>query len=273
MRKLSLALLTVFGISSVYADQLSSIESGTLPENYAFQEFDNQYYIGTGMSYGNSKNGYGQNANYNTISVAFGVEKLFDMNLWLAFNGALMTGYGNLNSSNPNAVTAPMGQDPSIANLDLKVGYAFPLIKDTLMITPYGLIGRNTNLSSNSVNNNLPPGPTPEPTINATQDYFLSGGLGGRLEYRLDSVFDFYFDQNIVYNSDMSQPNSMYSNADNFSYTSTLGAKFNVWNELQLGAQAYYTHSGAVNSPTAAQQYQLVPQNEVGGMITVGLTY
>lgn len=272
MYKLKLLLLLTLGFTSVWASTTNVAES-SVPENQAFQAFDNQYYIGIGASYGNSRNAYGQNANYGTTNVGFGVERLFDMGLWLRFDGSMMIGYSNFNSSNPNAITAPVGQDPSIANLDIKVGYAFPVLKDTLLVTPYALLGRNSNLSSNSLNNNMPNDGTNNITINASQDYFISGGVGGRIEYRINNIFDLYFDQNAVYNSDRSQPSPSYAPANNFSLTSTIGAKFNVWDELQLGANGYYSYYSANTSPTAMQLYQLVPQNEIGGMITIGLTY
>lgn len=239
----------------------------------AFQEFDDQYYIGYGLGIGNATNSYKQNASYSTTNVGFGVEKLFDMGVWASFNGMLMTNYYN-HSSNPNAKSEPVGLDPSVANLDLKVGYAFPLIQNDLLITPYGLIGRNTNITSTSLKDNMDPDSgTSTITVNSTHDYFLSTGIGGRLEYRLDRVFDFYFDQNAIYNIDMSQPNSQYAPLSNVSFTSTLGAKFNIWRELQLGAQTYYTFSELTNSLTASQQYALIPNAFFGGMVTVGLTY
>ena len=267
------SFITLMSLSVCYADDNLNVAESAYADNQVFQDFDNQFYIGYGMGNGNTKNSYGQKANYATNDVAFGVEKLFDMGIWLAFNGTLMTQYNNL-SSNPNAVSDPVGQDPAIADLDLKVGYAFPVLKDTLLLTPYGLLGRNTNISSNSLqDNNSSSSGTSTITVNSTQDYFLSTGLGGRLEYRLDKIFDFYFDQNVVYNIDMSHPTSQYAPMTNVSFTSILGAKFNVWRELQLGAQTYYNYSALTNGLTTPQQYDLIPQNYFGGMITVGLTY
>jgi hypothetical protein len=273
MRKLIVSLSLV--LSSSLALAVSPAESGVvLPENYAFQEFDNQYYIGIGTNYGNLTNSYAQNTNYGTTFVGFGIERLFDMGLWARFDGSMMIGYSNYNSTNPNATTGPLGQDPAIGDLNVKVGYAFPVLVDTLLVTPYVLVGRNTNLTSNSLNNNLSnSGGVNNLTSNVTQDYFLTGGLGGRVEYRINKVFDVYFDQNVLYNSDQSQPTATYTSASNYQLTSTLGAKFNVWDELQLGLQAFYTYNALTGSPTSAQQYQLYQQNQIGTMATIGLTY
>lgn len=274
MHKLKLLFLIAMGTTSVFAAQVEESAPVAL-DNQAFQKFDDQFYLGFGGTYGNLKNAYGENANYGMTTLGFGVERLFDMGLWMRFDGTMMASYTNFNSSNPNAITAPMGQDPSIANLDMKIGYAFPVVKDTLLVTPYGLVGRNTNLSSNSLNNNMSTGGdgTTTPTVNTTEDYFLTGGIGGRIEYIPTEWAEVYFDQNILYSSDQSQPTSTYASMSNFSFTSTVGAKFNVWQELQLGASAYYTHYALVNGATSAQQYQLNPQNNISFMATVGLTY
>ena len=274
MRKILIIL--GFSISCTYSFAADvAAESAVLPENHAFQEFDNQMYIGYGTTYGNLTNAYNQNSNYGTTLIGIGVERLFDMGLWLRFDGTLMTGYSNFNSSNPNAVTGPLGQNPSVADLDIKVGYAFPVVKDTLLVTPYALVGRNTNLTSNSLNNNNSSGSggTNALTANVTQDYFLTGGIGGRIEYRINSIFDIYFDQNALYNSDRSGPTSNYTSATNYQLTSTLGAKFNVWDELQLGLNGFYTYNQLSGAAAPEQFYQLYQQNQVGGMVTVGLTY
>ncbi len=267
-------LLTTASLYSISYAAESDVATNNVAENQAFQDFDNQYYIGYGLGYGNTKNGYGQRAAYSTNSVGFGVEKLFDMGVWIAFDGVMVSDYVN-HSSNPNAQANPVGQDPMLAALDVKVGYAFPVLKDTLLLTPYGTFGRNTNISSTSLKDNMTPdgGGTNTITVNSTKDYFLASGVGGRLEYRVDSVFDFYFDQNFVYNIDMSNPNAQYAPMSNISLNSTLGAKFNVWRELQLGAQTFYSYSALTHTLANSQQYDLVPENTVGGMITVGLTY
>ena len=57
-----------------------------LQENHNFK-FDNQMYIGYGTTYGNLTNAYNQNSNYGTTLIGIGVERLFDMGLWLRFDG------------------------------------------------------------------------------------------------------------------------------------------------------------------------------------------
>lgn len=273
----SLILLALsLSSAAVFAEDAAAVvESAPLPANHAFQEFDNQFYIGFGTSYGNFNNAYGQNSNYGTTYVGLGVERLFDMGLWASIDATMMTGYSNFNSSNANAGTGPLGQNPAVANLDAKVGYAFMPVKDKLQVTPYILVGRNTNLTSNSLNNNTSgsSGGTSNLSANVTQDYFLTGGIGGRIEYRIDKYLLLYFDQNALYNADMSSPNSNYNPASNYQLTSTLGLKYNAWDQLQLGLNSFYTYNQLSGAVSSQQQYQLYQQNQVGIMATVGMTY
>lgn len=270
MKKLNLLLLLLGVSASSFAD--NNIESDL--SNASFQKFDNQYYMGLGYGYGNLQNGYNQNAGYGVVNLGLGVERLFDMGLWMRFDALMMSNYYNY-SNNPNTssvITA--GMDPSFASMNMKLGYAFTTFQDTLQLTPYALAGRNTNLSANAINNNTDPdGGTNNFTTNATQDYFLTGGIGGRVEWRLDDTTMLYADQNILYNADMSHPNSNYSSASNTAFNTQLGAKFNVWRELQIGAQAQYSHYILSNNPTQIQMFQMNPTDMITGMITIGLTY
>lgn len=273
----SFIILTLSLFSTVvFAESSTALaESAPLPANHAFQEFDNQFYIGFGTSYGNLTNAYAQNSNYGTTYIGLGVERLFDMGLWASIDATMMTGYSNFNSSNANAGTGPLGQSPAVANLNAKVGYAFNAVSDKLLVTPYILLGRNTNLTSNSLNNNISGGGggTNNLSANVTQDYFLTGGFGGRVEYRIDKYLLLYFDQNALYNADMSAPNSNYNPASNYQLTSNLGVKYNAWDQLQLGLNSFYTYNQLSGAVSSAQQYQLYQQNQVGIMATVGMTY
>lgn len=270
MKKISLMLLFTGIVVPSFATDLSE---SALPANQAFQNFDNQFYVGTGYGYGFLQNGYNQTGNYGAVTLGLGVERLFDIGIWARFDATLMSNYYTY-SNNPNVMSSPAGNDPNLATMNLKVGYAFPLVQDELQIIPYGLVGRNTNLSANALNNNTSDsGGTKDLTVNSTQDYFLSSGLGGRLEWRLDNSIMLYADQNLVYSADMSHPNSDYSSASNLGFNTLLGAKFNVWKELQLGAQAQYSHYVLTNNPTQAQMFQMNPTDVLGGMVTIGLTY
>ena len=273
-KRITLAVL-VLSSSFVLADNLSSAESSPPAANHAFQEFDNQFYLGYGTTYGNLTSAYGQNTNYGSTVIGVGVERLFDMGLWVRVDGALLSGYSNFNSTNPNAKTGPMGQDPSVANLNAKIGYAFNALPNELLVTPYIQLGRNTNLTSNSLTNNITTSPSgvSNLTANVTQDFFLTSGIGARVEYRLNKYIMVYGDQSALYNADMSSPVSTYNPASNYQFVTTLGGKFNVWDQLQLGLVGTYNYSQLSGASSFAQQYELYPQNQIGIMATVGLTY
>ncbi|TXI92948.1 MAG: hypothetical protein E6Q33_05320 [Neisseriales bacterium] len=266
--------VAVLGLS-ILPMMAMAAESAPVSNNHYFQEFDNQFSIGFGGTYGNLSNAYGQNSNYGTTFIGLSVERLFDIGLWGRVDASLMTGYSNYNSTNQNAVTGPLGQDPSVAGINFKLGYAFLPIQEHLLVTPYILLGRNTNLTSNSLNNNTSPsgGGTSQLNSNVTQDYFWTMGFGGRVEYRINKVFELYADQGFLYNSDQSQPSSTYTPANNYQLVSTVGAKFNVWENLQLGLQGFYSYNQLSGAVTSAQQYQLYQQSQIGGLASIGLNY
>jgi hypothetical protein len=108
---------------------------------------------------------------------------------------------------------------------------------------------------------------------NITQDYFLSSGLGARLEYRINPTIELYFDQNALYNASQAPTNSGLAPNDNYSYTSSLGAKFNLYRSFQLGVQGFYSNYYYTNSLNTPSGIALVPQNTTGGLISVGFVY
>ena len=126
-------------------------------------------------------------------------------------------------------------------------------------------MGRNTNLAMSAIMANG--------QANVTNDYFITAGVGARLQYVINSYIDVYLDQAWTYNWDQSGPLYGIMPQNNQLFTTTLGAKFNVWDELQLGLQAFYMYNALTGSPTAVQQYQLYQQNQIGTMATIGLTY
>ncbi len=260
MRKL--LLLSLVGVSPVFAATTAN-ESGNVYS--AFQKFDRQYNVGFGVTSGNLTNGQSGAVN-NSEFINLEIERLFNVGIWLDVNANLLTYYSQGADPAIPALGTTTGSQPNFGGLNAKVGYAFPLIKDTLMITPYGQIGRNTNISSYTMN-------YAEPTTNLTQDYFWTVGGGARLEYRLNSVFDFYLDQSMVYNSSQAPTTQGVPPNDNYQYTTTLGAKFNLYRNFQLGAQGFYNSYYFTNSPYTSYGSVLVPQNTVGGLISVGLTY
>lgn len=262
MRKI-LACALASCLTSAFATVNSSANNNS--EYNAFQQYDNEYNIGYGVTSGNLTNGSNGAVN-NTQFMNLEVEHLFNMGVWFDVNASLLTYYSQQADPAAGTVGQTTGSQPIFGGIDASVGYAFPLIEDTLMITPYGTVGRNTNLSSYTLVN--------QPTqTNLTEDYFWTVGAGARVEYRINSVFDLYLDQNAVYNASQAPTINGVPNNSNYQYTSTLGAKFNLYRNFQLGAKAFYTGNYFPQSLTSATGTVYTPQSSVGGLVSVGLTY
>ena len=276
MRKILVGLLGISGVSAFAVN------------NGAFQQFDDQYDIGYGMSQMTFQNGNGsQNIQQNQF-ITLDVERLFDVGVWMNVNADLVlsqnslgnssVGTGQGNSGIPNNPGMPASQDPNFGGVNAKVGYAFPILPEHLQLTPYAMVGRNTNLSMSGIVSNG--------YANVTQDYFYTGGIGGRIEYRINKYILVYGDQLASYNWDQSAPVGGIQPQNNMIWVSTLGAKFNIVKNLQLGIQGYYNNyqymssppsptpsnnGGSTSSGNLTTIYQ--PQNSIGGVFTVGLTY
>lgn len=232
---------------------------------FAFQQFDRQYSLGFGVTSGQLSNGTNSATN-NTQFVNVDVERLFNVGVWMDINAYLLTYYSQAADPAVPTLGVTTGSQAQFGGLNAKVGYAFPLLKDTLMITPYAVLGRNVNLSSYS----LAAAPS---TANLTQDYFWTFGGGARLEYRINNIFDFYLDQSAVYNASQAPTTQGLPANNNYAYTTTLGSKFNLYRNFQLGGQLFYTGNYFTQSLTTSSGTAFVPQSTVGGMISVGLTY
>jgi hypothetical protein len=233
----------------------------------AFQQFDREYNLGYSIVSGNVSNGK-SNGVYNSQAMNLEVERLFDLGVWMDVSASLLTYYSQAADPSLPSLGTTTGSQPNFGGVNAKVGYAFPLIKDTLLLTPYGLVGRNTNLSSYTLVNS-------GQTTNLTQDYFWTAGVGARLEYRLDHIFDFYLDQSAAYNASQAPTVQGLAPNNNYAYTTTLGAKFNLYRNFQLGAKAFYTNYYFTQGLTTVTPAGVasVPTNELGGMLSIGLTY
>jgi hypothetical protein len=278
MRKILFLLLGLVSSYSFADDVESSQQTAIQPvvtnnEYSAFQQFDRQYSLGYGLR-GGDLSAAGNSGHFNAQFMNFEVERLFDMGLWMDINAYMNVAY----NQNPNVDQAVQmfgnltGSDPLFGGLNARVGYGFTLDTDHLLIIPYGVLGRNTNYSSYTLQGTT--------TSNLVSNYYWTYGAGARLEYRLDKVFDFYLDQNILYNSSQANMTQGMNQADFYSYRTTLGAKFNVWRKLQLGAQTFYDKYNYTSplisanpSDSATTNQALVPTGSVGGMVSVGLTY
>lgn len=243
--------------------------------NTTFQKFENQYNLGYGFTQGTLINGAHQTSSFNTQYINMEVERLFNNNIWLDFNSYIVTNYsqpnlGRLNGGNGSGEM--YGQNPFLFGINGRVGYGFQLINNTLQLIPYAGLGRNANLATSTIiaNGNAP----------ITNDFFYTGILGARLMYRINNAIMLYVDEAYNYNwdnsgaiksiqTDSNNYGKSYA-ATNYTFTSTIGAKFNVTNDFQIGVNGFWNNFQP-QSNIAGVMY--TPTNTFGEMITLGLTY
>lgn len=257
-------------------------------DNSAFQGFQNQYNLGYGYLLGNLVNGYGNQSSFSAQSLNVEVERLFDDGIWVDGNYNMVTNYsqpnlGPLNGGNGSSnlcdssnncanYGSEFGQDPFMFSLLFKGGYAFQVISNKLQLIPYAMLGRTNNWSTVTVNSNG--------GNNLTTDYYYTGGLGGKISYKINNVILLYADELYTYNWDNSGAvKSIQTSKDvygksfaetNDTWTSTLGAKFNVYKNLQLGANTFWNYYQP-HSNIAGVVY--TPTDTFGAEVSIGLTY
>lgn len=265
------------------SESISESAPAHKPKNYLFQKFDNEYNIGYSISQFQLANGGQQQTLQQNQNTYLEVERLFDVGVWVDGVANFTTAtnsLGNQATGTGQGAQQPASQVPNLGGINFKVGYAFQPVQDTLQVTPYGLMGRNSNLAmSTIVANNF---------ASATNDVFNTAGFGARLEYRVNPYIQLYADQSYAYNWDQSEPLNGVEPQNNYILTSVLGAKFNVYDALQLGVNGFYSNYQYVNNVPSPYSFGSLnggnasngtpytiyqPQNVFGGMITVGLTY
>ena len=276
MKKLLITASILF-TSYVIADNVLEQYSG-------FQAFQNEYNLGYEFTQMTLINGAQQTAAVNQQSINLEVEHLFDMGIWADANLNMVTAYSQP-TLGPNYLNGgggqggnqayAVGQNPFMYSFILKGGYAFSLLNDKLQLTPYGMICRNANWAASTIVAN---GYQPA----SSNDWFLTGGFGFRVAYRFGEKIMLYADQLYSYNWDQSgaikyiqtQPvpdgyGKSYA-ATNYQFTTTIGAKYNVTKDFQVGLSGFwnnYQHQSNIASVV------YIPQNTFGEMISVGLTY
>lgn len=266
-------------IISICLTQLAVAEIQDAAFKLPFQRFDNVFLAGLGMYNLNMMNGNSQKVSQNNQFIETNFEHLFDMRLYLDLDAYLLTHQSvpNVPGTGMGANQMPLTQNPSLGGVNAKVGYAFEVIRDNLQLIPYGVFGRNTNIPMTTVVNN-------EQNNIVNNDYFITVGIGGRVEYKINDTVMLYLDQNALYNMDQSGPIGM-PPQNTYSYSTVLGAKFAVIRNLQLGINAFYTKYVAAQSavangkstgglnPDGSPVTPYMPQDAFGGVFTVGYAY
>jgi hypothetical protein len=238
--------------------------------NNLFQEFDNRASIGYGIQQNTS--GYGTSATvpvnswvYSTSNVLnFEVEHLMNVGVWIDVNANMAFGAGPVNA---NPVTGSNGgtYQSSAYGLNGKVGYAFTMANQHLQITPYAALGINSMAGSIQYI-------SATPGVAANSFAYL-GGAGGRIEYRINHAILLFADQLFAYNWDQSGPIGGVMPQNMITLTSTLGAKFNLAPNFQLGVQGVYSNFQPLASNKTSAGFMMQPQWSVGGLVSLGITY
>lgn len=264
MKKLLVSLLAFSG-SSAFASDYSQ-----------FQDFDNQISIGYGMQSQNTTAYGGGSNNYSTSNlVQLEGERLLNNGVWVNLDAQMVFGQGSTTAGTGYDGAFPQQQQPVQSNYGFngKVGYAFPLAGQYLLLTPYGAAGLNNNAIAGQQNGaNI--GDKGALGTTANQLYYTAGA-GARLEYRINKAIEVYADQLVAYNWDQTSYASGIQPQNLYAFTSTIGAKFNLVKDFQLGVRGFYQNDqmdASSGNPAGTGAYPQ-PQTSIGGLVTLGLTY
>lgn len=249
-RKIIKILFLCFYISATYALN-------------KFQDFDNQASIN--FIYSNTKLSNLTNSNttqsYNNTLLGLTIEKLFDNNLWLNINGNFTIANNLSNGANLAFLnnTQTIGLPSSLL---FNVGYGFNIIDNYLQIIPFLNIGKVLNYNGVT----LPGG------IN--NSYYYQYGLGGKLEYRINSNFLLYYEQEFAYLDDKSSTDLDLSAINS---SSKVGVKINIPANLQLGLGTFYNYyqilDSSINFDNTTFTNRNLLQSQLGVNLYIGYNY
>ncbi len=264
-------------------DSAPQMLSNNISKYKNFQDFDNQVSIGFSLSQTMLSNGIQNQVIQQDQATNLDVEHQFDNGVWADIGAYMMmatNSLGNQSTGTGMGYGMPATQEAGIGGFNIKTGYSFPLGLSTphqFLITPYGTVGRNTNLSMSTILSNG--------QINVTNDYFITAGLGVRAQYIINKYVDLYVDQSWVYNWDQSGPLYGIMPQNDQIFTTTVGGKYNVWKQLQLGLGLFYnnyqynavapnsTTVNGGNAPNAGTVSIYQPQYNVGVNLSLGMTF
>ena len=249
-------------------DQPSTSGGGRISasnRNTMLASFDNNYSLGLGVTRSTNSYASGNNPTINSNSTYFnlGVTHLFENNIWASINGQLTNslsqtnlGSGFTNSHVPTYIGFP-------GNAQANVGYAFPLANADVQFIPYLNGGIIMNINSYNIRTN-------SSLVSAiSQDMYLQYGLGGRAEYAINQYIQIYVDQLMSRLNDQST-----LGINGWGSNSQLGAKFNVWDKLQLGVSGFYNvFSPSGNTSSSSGVNYAVAQQTIGTQFDIGITY
>ena len=238
----------------------------------AYESFNNVVSIGVGTSSVSLSNSKSNRALSSITLYQLEVERLFKNNIWIDLNNSVvvsnLTTQVNGLGSNYNSFKSPFTQNPNLGGINLNIGYVL-LVQDFL-ITPFINLGRNSNLSTSTVyfNNNK----------NITHDFYYTLGTGFKFDFIINQYFMLYLKPFINYNFDQSGPLDGVMPQNNLNYNIVLGTKFNLYKNLQIGLNSYYSYYQILSDlpldkNTGYSIYSIVNNSSYGVNINFGLVY
>lgn len=290
MRKLLILVLSlsvsysVLALDSQDGMMAQSDSENTYPvnSNSLFNRFDNQYNFGYSFTWMTLKNGNGHTIQISNQAANLEIEKLFSNYIWLdaAANIVTTTSEDN-NSASGTGVSdymTPATQNPNLGGVNIKLGYAFETMPNQLLLTPYALIGRNTNAAMSTILANS--------YRKITHDYFYTIGAGARAEYILSPQWSIYADEALSYDIDQSEPIAPYKDANIFKSTTVIGTKYMPYKNVILGLSGFYSYfnpsvqpstafvnGGPDSSGDGSLTTAYAPAHQLGIYLSAGLTY
>ncbi|MDQ5921489.1 MAG: hypothetical protein QG673_1547 [Pseudomonadota bacterium] len=255
MRKILFSLLAIGGASAFAATDYSQ-----------FQAFDDEVSVGWGMKQDTvTAIGGGENNTSSSNIVNLEGERLLNNGIWIDVNAGMTFGQG---STSTNGAQEPVISDYGVNG---KVGYAFQVADTHLLLTPYGLAGLNNNGIADGPLNGIA---TSTSSTTTSNQFYYTAGVGGRIEYRINTAILVFADQNAAYNWDQTGYNNGIQPQNMYAFTSTLGVKFNIVKDFQVGVKGFYTsYQPDSSSGTASGVAYPQAQSTVGGLVSIGLTY
>lgn len=238
-----------------------------------FESFNNAVSIGLGVSNLNLSNSSGSSALTSNVSYQLDIERLFKNNLWFNLNGSIvvsnLTSQANGIGSSHNNFKSPFTQNPSLGGINVSIGYAVLEVYNTLII-PFVNLGRNTNLAASTVyfNNNK----------NITNNFYYTLGIGSRFDFITNEYALLYLKPYINYNFDQSGPLNGIMPQNNLTYNIVLGSKLNIYKNLQIGINGYYSYYQTLSDLpldkyTGYSVYSAVNNGGYGLNLNFGIVY
>lgn len=254
-----------YAADSDYYDNVEIPPPESAPDIYPlYQNFINQMSIGyTNLNFNFSNSGVAS-----SNAVQLNLTKLFDMGIYLEATYQSLLNYSQqLYGRADSRELELLGDYPVFNFYSIKTGYAFRVIPGIFYLIPYLNTAYSDNWATYTVFKNA------DDQINMTDDYFLTAGPGIKIDYRVNKYVNTYYDLSINYNKSMAPKLNYAQDLSSLNFAAVIGSKFNIYDDFQIGVQAFGNALYYPNSPYLTPVKVLVTSYVYGGTLTFGLKY